>query len=232
MSSAPSEYSGVENLEVMQDAVKYNRFLLATVRRHAPPGGRVLDFGAGTGQFALPMAQLGFDVTALEPDERLRARVASAGVRTIASPGELADASLAYAYSLNVLEHIDDDVAALRELRPKLVPGGQLLIYVPAFPVLYTSMDTKVGHVRRYTRATLIRTVAAAGFAVESVAYVDSLGFFATLLFKYVGGKSGEINRGTLRLYDRVVFPLSRAFDALLGRCLGKNLLLVARKAG
>ena len=122
--------------------------------------------------------------------------------------------------------------AAVRELHAKLTNGGTLLVYVPAFPVLYTSMDAKVGHVRRYTRSTLVRAITGAGLKVESVAYVDSLGFFATLLFKYVGGRSGEINRGMLRLYDRVVFPLSRALDLLFGRWFGKNLLLIARKSG
>lgn len=223
-------YTGVENLEVMQDAVNYNRFLLDTVQRHAPRRGRVLDFGAGAGQFAVPMSQLGFDVTALEPDERLRARIASAGVRAIGGPDELTDGSLQYVYSLNVLEHIDDDVGALSRLRAKLAPGGLLLIYVPAFPVLYTSMDAKVGHVRRYTRTTLVSAVRAAGFQVERVAYVDSLGFLATLAFKAVGDRGGEINPRALKVYDRAIFPLSRVIDKAAQHWLGKNLLLIARR--
>jgi SAM-dependent methyltransferase len=223
-------YSGVENLEVMQGAVKYNRFLLDTVRRHAPRSGRVLDFGAGAGQFAVPMAQLGFDVTALEPDERLRARIASAGVRAVSGPDDLLDGSLQYVYTLNVLEHIEDDVGALRRLCAKLAPDGRLLIYVPAFPLLYTSMDAKVGHVRRYTRRTLIAAVRTAGFQVERAAYVDSLGFLAALVFKAVGDRDGEINPRALKLYDRVVFPLSRIIDRAAQCCLGKNLLLIARR--
>jgi SAM-dependent methyltransferase len=221
-------YSGVDNLEVMQDAVTYNRYLLTTVRSRAPRNGRVLDFGAGGGQFALPMAQLGFDVTALEPDEGLRNRIAAHGVPAIAGPEQLADASLDYIYTLNVLEHIPDDVAALRQLRAKLKTGGTLLVYVPAFPILYTSMDAKVGHVRRYTRKTLVAGVRAAGFSIERVAYVDSLGFFATLAFKLFGAGGGEINRNALKLYDRVLFPVSRVIDHAVQRWFGKNLLLIA----
>lgn len=225
------DYTGVDNLEVMQDAVNYNGFLLNTVRSCAPRSGRVLDFGAGSGQFAVPMAQLGFDVTALEPDGRLRARIADAGVRAVAGPAEIPDGSLAFVYTLNVLEHIEDDAAALRQLRAKLAAEGRLLIYVPAFPVLYTSMDAKVGHVRRYTRSTLMSAVRTAGFAIDRVAYVDSLGFFAALAFKACGDRGGDINRGALRLYDRVVFPLSRLVDRVAGRWIGKNLLLIARNA-
>jgi SAM-dependent methyltransferase len=221
-------YSGAENLEVMQDAVNYNRFLLDTVRAHCPGGARVLDFGAGGGQFALPLAELGLNVTALEPDERLRARISSKGLRAVAAPEALTDASFEYIYTLNVLEHIHDDVAALRTLHSKLTPGGTLLIYVPAFPVLYTSMDAKVGHVRRYTRATLLDTVRAAGLDVSHVGYVDSLGFFAALAFKAVGDRGGDINPRALKLYDRAIFPASRLVDLLARRWFGKNLLLIA----
>lgn len=229
---ADQRYTGVENLDVMQDAVNYNRFLLNTVRDLAPRSGRVLDFGAGGGTFAVPMTQLGFDVTALEPDDRLRSRIVAAGVQAIASPDELTDSSLAYAYTLNVLEHIEDDVGALRQMLAKLASGGRLLIYVPAFPVLYSSMDANVGHVRRYTRRTLTAAVTAAGFAIERVAYVDSLGFIATLAFKAIGDRGGEINPRALRLFDRLVFPLSRVLDYAVHPWFGKNLLLIARKAG
>lgn len=221
-------YSGVDNLEVMSEAVNYNRFLLDVVRRHAQPGQRVLDFGAGGGQFALPLARLGMDITALEPDEGLRQRIVAGGVAAVAGPQQLADRHFGYIYTLNVLEHIAADVAALRELRAKLAPGGTLLVYVPAFPVLYTGMDAKVGHVRRYTRKSLTAAVRDAGFTIEHCGYVDSLGFFAALLFKFVGDSSGNINRTALRLYDRAIFPLSRLVDTVTQRWFGKNLLLIA----
>jgi SAM-dependent methyltransferase len=221
-------YSGVDNLEVMSEAENYNRYLLALVRRHAPQGRRVLDFGAGGGQFAVPLAQLGLDVTALEPDDGLRARITGRGVAAVAEPEQLTDRHFGYIYTLNVLEHIPDDVAALRQLHAKLAPGGTLLVYVPAFPLLYTGMDARVGHVRRYTRSSLTAAVSAAGFAIDRCAYVDSLGFFATLLFKAIGDSSGNINRTALRLYDRTVFPLSRIVDTVAQRWFGKNLLLIA----
>src|SRR5262245_29098927 len=224
-------YVGSENLEVMREAVNYNRYLLTTVRKHAPRGAKVLDFGAGNGEFARPIKALGYDVSAVEPDQALRGRLVEAGIRTAADVTHLPDGTFPYIYTLNVLEHIEDDAAAARELCAKLADGGTLLVYVPAFPVLYTSMDAKVGHVRRYTRSALVRIVTSAGLKVDSVAYVDCLGFFATLIFKCIGGKGGDINRGMLRLYDRIAFPLSRVLDVLFGRWFGKNLLLIARKA-
>lgn len=223
-------YTGVDNLEVMQEAVNYNRYLLDTVRKHAPANGKVLDFGAGSGQFAAPLSKHGMDVTALEPDQLLQQRLRAQGLRVVGSTQEVPDGSLDYIYTLNVLEHIEDDVGALRQIHSKLAPGATLLIYVPAFPVLYTSMDAKVGHVRRYTGDTLRASVMAAGLKVQSIAYVDSIGFFATLLFKLIGDKDGNVNRQALRYYDRLIFPVSRALDLLARGWFGKNLLLVASR--
>jgi hypothetical protein len=132
---------------------------------------------------------------------------------------------------LNVLEHIDDDEAALRSLHAKLTDRGKLLIYVPAFQLLYTSMDAKVGHVRRYTRGMLMARVSAAGFQIERVAYADSIGFLATLTFKIIGNKNGDVSLAALKLYDRAIFPLSRALDLVARRWFGKNLLLIASKS-
>ena len=224
-------YTGVDNLEVMQEAVNYNRYLLDTVCKYAPARARVLDFGAGGGQFAAPLKAQGMDLTALEPDQLLQQRLRAQGLSVVGSIQELADDSLDYIYTLNVLEHIDDDEAALRGLHAKLTQRGRLLIYVPAFPVLYTSMDAKVGHVRRYTRNTLEARVRAVGFRIERIAYADSIGFFATLAFKLIGNKDGNVSLSALKLYDRAVFPVSRALDAVAGRWFGKNLLLIASKA-
>ena len=58
---------------------------------------------------------------------------------------------------------------------------------------------------------------------------MDSLGFFATLLFKVGDNGGGDINRRALRLYDRAIFPLSRIVDSVTRRWFGKNLLLIAR---
>lgn len=224
-----ADYTGADNLEVMKEAVNYNRYLLELIRKHAGDARSVIDFGAGAGTFAAPTAQAGFDLTAVELDDGLRTHLGRLGLRAAASTAELPAGSFDYAYTLNVLEHINDDVAALRELRKILKPGARLLVYVPAFPVLYTSMDAKVGHVRRYKRDSLVASVSAAGFTIDRVEYADSIGFFATLAFRLTDRGSGDINLRLLKLYDRVVFPLSRALDLLTRRWFGKNLVLVAQ---
>lgn len=230
MSDVDGAYTGIENLEVMAEARNYNAYLAGLIERHIPRGTRVLDFGAGAGTFALPASRAGRELVCLEPDAELRQHLRSLGLNSVASLAELQPDSFAAVYSFNVLEHIADDRAALAELHDVLKDGGTLLLYVPAFQLLFSSMDEKVGHHRRYRRGMLMGRVRGAGFEVLSASYVDSLGFFAALLYRLLDRGGGDINRRALALYDRVLFPVSRVLDRITGRLLGKNLLLIARK--
>lgn len=223
-------YTGTDNLEVMEAAVGYNAFLRDLVAARVRAGDRILDFGAGTGTLARPLAAAGYSISCVEPDAELRACLVSAGLAAHANLSEAPTAGFDLIYSFNVLEHIADDRGIVAALRARLKPSGCLLIYVPAFPVLFSSMDRKVGHRRRYRRAGLAALVASAGFAVTIARYQDCLGFFAALLFKWVGNHRGTIDERGLIAYDRYVFPVSRRLDRWAGRWFGKNLLIVARR--
>ena len=225
-----ASYSGTENLEVMKEAELYNRYLTRLITSQIKPGDTVLDFGAGVGTFAYPLRARGVDPICVEPDATLRNALQRAGFRAHAELASIADASVNLIYTLNVLEHIDDDRGAMRELARTLAPGGRILVYVPAFQVLFSSMDRKVGHLRRYRRRQLEQRLVEAGLRVSRSQYVDSLGFLATLVYRTVGSEAGDINRSALRLYDRLVFPISLGVDKLLSRWLGKNLLVIGLK--
>ena len=224
-------YSGRDNLVAMREAHRYNAYLAGLITRHAPAGGKWLDFGAGAGQFAVPLKQAGHHVVAVEVDAVLAQGIRSHGIPTFTSLDDVDDSSVDFIYTLNVLEHISDDGAALRQLHRKLRPGGKLLVYVPAFQLLYSSMDTLVGHYRRYNKAALRSIVQQAGFEVDRAAYADSIGYFASLVYKGLPGRDGTITPGSVALYDRWIFPVSRALDAVVSPWLGKNVYLVARRS-
>ncbi len=198
-----TDYTGIDNLEVMRLASNYNHYLCDVVRRHDPGEGPVIDFGAGIGTFSGCVRGDRSRMLCVEADIALRAQLEAAGYRTVESVLDIPDESTAYVYSLNVLEHIADDAAVIRELARRLRPGGRLLLYLPAFDLLYSSMDRKVGHYRRYTRMAF--------------KWTDQLG-------------SGDIDARALVLYDRWMFPVSRMLSRVFGRWIGKNLLLVAEK--
>jgi SAM-dependent methyltransferase len=227
-----SSYSGVDNLEVMEVALNYAEYLVDLVADAAgPPGAApLLDFGTGAATHAQALRRRGYEVMCVESDTSLRGRIAELGFGACAALDELDDGSFSTAYTLNVLEHIDDDVGALRALYRVVRPGGTLVVYVPAFEVLYTAMDRKVGHLRRYRRRQLAERVEAAGFRINRISYADSLGFLAALAYRAAGNREGDLNPRAVALYDRVAFPLSRAVDRATGRLFGKNLALLARR--
>lgn len=225
-----TEYVGTDNLEVMVKAINYNTFLIDLVVASAKPGDLILDFGAGIGTFAERLKKLGLNVCCLEPDPKQAALVRLAGLTTFNNLSEIADGTIDYVYTLNVLEHIEDEHAALTELYRKLRPGGRLLAYVPAFQVLYSRMDKKVGHYRRYTKDSLARVVRNAKFSIVSTGYCDSAGFIATILYKLFGDRTGGVDVRALLTYDRLIFPLSRRADVFLGSYIGKNCFLVGLK--
>ncbi|MGH2898237.1 MAG: class I SAM-dependent methyltransferase, partial [Solirubrobacteraceae bacterium] len=127
-----------------------------------PPAGfaRILDAGCGSGRNMVMLASRG-EVTGIEPAAAsLRAaRERGAGpvlTGSLDEPLALADASFDLAVALDVLEHVQDDRAALRELARVLAPGGRLLVTVPQYGWLWGEHDVLAHHQRRYTRAALL----------------------------------------------------------------------------
>lgn len=224
------EYSGVDNLEVMENAVFYNHFLVSEILSHRSAGEKVLDFGAGTGFFAKALRLRGVEPQCVEADPQLRLNISKLGFTVHSGLADIASNSIDYVFTLNVLEHIEDDLGALSDIYRCLRPGGCLYIYVPAFRILYSSMDKKVGHLRRYSRSELLQKALEADFEVVSASYQDFIGFFITLVFKLIGNDKGDLSTTAILIYDRILFPLSRLCDFIFCGVLGKNLGVVLKK--
>lgn len=225
------QYSGECNLNGMEDAENYNAAVTATVVRRIRPQDAVLvDFGAGSGWLAQRVSgATGRPVRCVEPAENMRAYLPPDSPRTL---GEIADGTVDFLYSSNVLEHIEDDAAALADIRRVLKPGGRVFLYLPAFQCLFSSMDRTVGHFRRYDKRMLRRLFRrVGGWRVLEMRYADSLGFLATVAFKAVDRTKGAFPGRQVRFYDRWVFPASLALDKLTaGLLFGKNVMLCAEK--
>jgi len=223
-------YTGTDNLEVMEEAVNYKKYLCSLVLKYSSLNDRVLDFGAGIGTFSKAISQQGLKISCLEPDKLQANVISEQGFEVYTDLDQINDSSISYVYSLNVLEHIENEIEILCKISRKLTNDGKLFIYVPAFNILFSEMDRKVGHHRRYTRTSLIEVVEKSGFEVVTTYYADSLGFLATLIYKIIGSKDGLVDRDALKLYDRLFFPLSCFLDVLFKRVFGKNVVLYAKK--
>lgn len=235
-------YSGSDHLDVMLLAKNYNKALLALMLHAAgksiQPTMKVLDFGAGSGHFAHEFQKAtGCPVLCVEPDRMLAQKITQRGLMAIDDLSGAEEKAFDFIYSLNVLEHIQHDEEILHQLKNKLKSGGKLFIFVPAFPLLFTAMDQKVGHVRRYGLEELKNKIQTAGFLIEQGAHYDVAGFFATLAQKTIehfrgndpSKNTGEISPRALQAFDRYCFPVNRVLDPVLGRWLGKNVFVVAR---
>jgi SAM-dependent methyltransferase len=225
-----NKYIGTDNLEVMAEALNYNAFILSLIRRQLKPGMKVLDIGTGIGTFAGPLRDEGYDMVCFEPDPAHAERLGLNGFRVKRSLTDIETSCFDFIYALNVLEHIEDDRGALMQWQRLLKPGGRMLIYVPAFHLLFSSMDRKVGHYRRYRHEDLVDLINRAGGSPVKIRYADSLGFLVSLLYKYKNDGSGDLNRTVLRIYDNFIFPLSRTLDSLVSGLFGKNVYAIAHR--
>jgi SAM-dependent methyltransferase len=144
--------------------------LLLDLLLSANPGPRVLNAGAGQGTFSKRLEERGFDVTSVDDSEAavevLRRRLAGEVRRADVASLPFADESFDAAVLGEVLEHVPDDAAALREVARVLQPGGVVAISVPAGERLGPS-DRWAGHFRRYKRAQLLELCAGASLRVR-----------------------------------------------------------------
>jgi SAM-dependent methyltransferase len=223
-----SEYTGKDTLEVLEAAKNYSRFLASSVHKLASPTSRVLDFGAGTGHIASMVTGFVAELVAVEADPELRRQLKKRGI-TCAELADLADSSFDLIYTLNVLEHIDDDAEAVKSLASKLKPGGVLYIYVPANPILYSNFDARIGHFRRYTRESAAAMLSKSQLEPFALKFHDPIGYFAALFYRFAVN-SGRVGEKSIRIFDRILFPLSRFLEPLTSSFLGKNIAISARK--
>jgi len=153
--------------------------ILSVARELFGRGGlRLAELGCGTGSLLDALSEFG-EVTGVEGSADFLSVARRCG-RPVLS-GTLPDAiplppgSLDGVLLLDVLEHIDDDQAALRAILRLLVPGGLLLCTVPAYQALWSSHDVVLGHRRRYSAPTLRRSIEHAGFRVSRLTYFNTL---------------------------------------------------------
>lgn len=145
------------------------RALLARQVRDLTPG-TVLDIGAAGGGNTLVLTGMGWAACAVEYTLEGAVVAAERGLPVLQADAThlpAADGSVDLVTALDVLEHLEDDTAAVGEIRRVLRPGGHLVVTVPVDPHLWSAHDEAVGHVRRYTRRGLLGLLTGAGFEIE-----------------------------------------------------------------
>lgn len=220
-------------LEGLASAVNYNRWLASL----AAPwlGDDPLEIGSGHGDSAAVLADAGVSLTCSEADPArlavLRDRFADherVAVRELTVPiRESGTHSAVVAF--NVLEHIEDDVEALRDFARLVRTGGRVVLIVPAFPVAMSRFDREIGHYRRYRVSTMDAALRGAGLRPVTVHYVNAIGLLGWLVMvKALRGRPGE--GFPLRVFDRLVVPVERRVEARFRPPFGQSVFAVAEK--
>lgn len=217
-------------------ANRYNSWIFRTIQPYL--GRRILDVGCSIGnitQFYSDRERVvGLDLSPVAIDEAVRRFADRRGFEGYV--GDISDASVVERVGpssfdtvvcLNVIEHIEDDVRALRHMRRVLGDDGRVVLLTPAHPVLYGSMDAADHHFRRYVSPELASKVESAGFRVEVLRPFNLVGFFGW----FVNGRilrKRLIPEDQLGWFDRIV-PILERVERFNRIPFGQSLFCVGR---
>ena len=229
------EYSGTE-LDALAEAKNYYAWVLRQFEAYL--GDTVIEVGAGIGTFSefLLGASKVRRLVAIEPAANTYPHLErrfSSDSRVDVRKGYLsdhagnleADAMVA----VNVMEHVPDDSQFLRDGFASVKSGGHLLLFVPALPAIFGTLDVAFEHHRRYTRSSLRDVILGAGWQPLRVSYMNMPGIAAWFMAGRVLRKT-SIAPADAKAYDRLVVPWLSRLESLIEPPIGSNLIAIARR--
>jgi SAM-dependent methyltransferase len=240
----PAEYDRMYSLEDRYWwFVSRRELVLSIIRRLAlPHAAAIVDVGCGTGATAEALSEIGsvacVDISSQALDYcRQRGLTNLIEGRAENLPLESGSADLVVA--LDILEHLDDDSAALRDILRVLKPGGRFVATVPAYRMLWSEHDVALAHKRRYTSGELAMKMRNAGFCVDALSY--ALWFlFPLALLQRTGRRkpvSGEAAQAQVPQFSSAIntllIKLQRIENAIMRHIplpWGVSVVCVARK--
>lgn len=230
-----TKYQGVSELEVLEDAVNYNKWIAERISKNLQ--SPALEIGSGIGNISRHITHA-FHVTLSDKDrdllKRLRQHYKDEKVEIIQldieeGPGKGNLGAFSSVFSINVLEHIKDQEKALINMGKLLTSGGSLTLLVPAKKKAYTKLDRSLGHYRRYEKAELQQLVEEAGFTVEKLQFFNFVGLLSWVIRDRVEKSNFHLKPYQIRMFDAVV-PLLRVVEGIVPVPVGISLIVVARK--
>ena len=232
-----------QDLEVMSEAKRYNLWIFEQFRKYLI-SGKVLEVGAGIGNISRFIVDnnKGGITYLLEPDQYcldvLSNRYGNVNnVKLLVGkfPDYFLERSKEYTnyfhtiFLFNVLEHLQDDLKALEQLRDLLVLGGRLLIVVPALPILYGNIDRRLGHYRRYTKMSLFKIAMQGKFSIDRIHYTNLVGALGWYI-NFVLLKRNSQNSSQVRFFSNFILPLQQFMEKIIKPPIGQTLVTILTK--
>ena len=223
-------------LQTLSAASAFTQWVIAEI---APwLGQRVLEVGCGIGTYSLEIATGTRQLVCVELEkafvEEFVRRVGNRrNVRVICEDANLLDTTpdlegFDTVLLLDVLEHVENDIGMLVNLAARLVPGGYMIVKVPAMPSIYSAMDIAIGHLRRYDHDSLRDVLLRSGVEIVRIRSFNAL---AVLGWWWNGRVLGRVAPPGEQIagFNRLV-PAIRAFDRFGRLFCGISIIAIARR--
>jgi len=232
----PSGFSTMSSS--IEFADNYNKWIINKFRPYM--GNRLLEVGTGQGNFKKYL-QFIDNYVSIDIDEAVIERAKKRNptenyyqvdITKIADIQKIQDFKFDTVMMVNVLEHIENDYAALKNLYDLISPGGHILIFVPAFMNLYNDFDRLAGHFLRYTKKTFKQRSKELEKNIVKLEYfnpVGAAGWWANKFKKHNDLDSPETNK-QIRFFDKYLIPVSKITNPVFKSFFGQSLIVVIRK--
>ena len=227
-----------DDLQTMSEAVRYQAHIFDLLRPHL--GSRVLEVGCGIGTMSRRLVDVAERLVCIEPNLNCAARareVLDGDPRALlrvchleeCSRAELLQQRFDTIVCVNVLEHIEEDIRALRLFRDVVAPDdGRVVIFVPAVQAAYGPLDAALGHYRRYSKRSLGRAFSSAGLDLVTMKYTNPIGLLGWMYNAHIS-RTTEHTPEQVRLFERFVAPWALPLERLVSPPLGLSLFAVGR---
>jgi SAM-dependent methyltransferase len=224
-------------LPYMSKTTNYNNWVFSMYKDYV--GKRVLDIGSGYGTFISYIRDREY-IAAVEPSEDCYKYLSSefsknknielfmSDVNAPELLEKVRGKKIDTVICLNVLEHIEDDKQALKNIRGVMQPGGKFILFVPALSVIYGTLDKELGHYRRYDKKELEHLLNEAGFNVIKSRYLNFTGTFSWFLYSRILKKKAPAENRIL-FYDKFVVPIVSLIENFIHLPFGQSILIIAR---
>lgn len=224
---------GADTLESMSQAVWYNQWTLGKFRSYLQ--GKILEVGCGIGNFTKTLTEFGqvwaidIDKNYVKQTKNLVSDKAKVGLGDIEKGRYFFD-NLKFdcEICINVLEHIEDDNKALKNLYTLLEKNGNLILLVPAHRFLYGEIDKAIGHFRRYTKQDIKEKLKEAGFKIiasKKINFLGGIGWF--LANKVCSDRS--ISNTKIEIFN-LLAPFILPLENFIEPPIGTSILIIAQK--
>ncbi|OGH38267.1 MAG: hypothetical protein A3B44_01295 [Candidatus Levybacteria bacterium RIFCSPLOWO2_01_FULL_38_21] len=230
------KYVGLSTLEVLEEAKNYNKWISDEILKYVSTP--VLEIGAGIGNLTSyflikkPLYVTDVDnglVSNLRNKFKNNKDVFIEILDITKDPPKKYHSFFSTIFGINVLEHINNDEQALRNIYKMLRNNGRLILLVPAKKIAYTKLDKELGHFRRYEKREIIKKLRKNGYKEDKIYFFNLVGLLSWIIRDKIKRNNINLKPYHIKFFDKIV-PILRIIESFIHAPVGISLIVVAHK--